>query len=622
MSIPVQCPACHHAFAVADRFAGKKGKCPKCGMIFRADPTPAPDIDVFPEVPLAPAAATPAVPRPKRLVAGADSARLQRAAAREMTTDSGPVETFANIPVGTPVGTPAPAAPAPFVPSDSGETSVLHRRRKQASLPLIIGGGLAALAAVGITIGIVIAMRGSSAPAVAQKTDEVEAADDDPATDENADTPAAAPGPADPPPIAPAAIDTASIAPLRANLLNLEITTLDGTSQAQAFLAGSMLAVAPLHAVEKATDVVATTADGQRVPVAGLAGTDPVHNLALLKLEPTAPLRLVQLPVSATAPAEALPVAALAQADATPPVVTGEIKKATIAAALAPSLRIIARRLTDRWDDDTVLVQHTVALPDSASGTPLFNASGQVVAIHLFYGELSGGLALDARYIADVAAKATSDITPFNPMAIARAAPGLKSPATPDTNETPDDPVADLLERIEDHHLECKLEHWAPSDATEYAQFQLLARFLNEAAQQADAADTPAEVKEKLLNATREVMFSIKAEDWPSDTAWQATGKLAEEGLKTPGEGFYALAKVVMAPSNQQFQNQPFALLEIIGTSQLILLPVAKEPERLKVDTHLLIFGVHENVSISINNGERMAALIRCKFALSAAKQD
>lgn len=38
MSIPVQRPACQHAFAVADRFGqARRENAPKCGMIFKAE---------------------------------------------------------------------------------------------------------------------------------------------------------------------------------------------------------------------------------------------------------------------------------------------------------------------------------------------------------------------------------------------------------------------------------------------------------------------------------------------------------------------------------------------------------------------------------------------------------
>jgi S1-C subfamily serine protease len=37
MAISVVCPECEHAFSVRDEYAGKRGKCPKCGGVFRAE---------------------------------------------------------------------------------------------------------------------------------------------------------------------------------------------------------------------------------------------------------------------------------------------------------------------------------------------------------------------------------------------------------------------------------------------------------------------------------------------------------------------------------------------------------------------------------------------------------
>jgi hypothetical protein len=37
MAISVVCPECEHAFSVRDEYAGKRGKCPRCGGVFRAE---------------------------------------------------------------------------------------------------------------------------------------------------------------------------------------------------------------------------------------------------------------------------------------------------------------------------------------------------------------------------------------------------------------------------------------------------------------------------------------------------------------------------------------------------------------------------------------------------------
>lgn len=46
MAISVTCPECDHSFSVRDEFAGKRGKCPKCGGVFRAEPAAEPAISV------------------------------------------------------------------------------------------------------------------------------------------------------------------------------------------------------------------------------------------------------------------------------------------------------------------------------------------------------------------------------------------------------------------------------------------------------------------------------------------------------------------------------------------------------------------------------------------------
>ncbi len=45
MSISVTCPECDHTFSVRNEYAGKRGKCPHCGGVFRAEPS-APSVGV------------------------------------------------------------------------------------------------------------------------------------------------------------------------------------------------------------------------------------------------------------------------------------------------------------------------------------------------------------------------------------------------------------------------------------------------------------------------------------------------------------------------------------------------------------------------------------------------
>ncbi|MFH1707829.1 MAG: hypothetical protein ABIF71_07920 [Planctomycetota bacterium] len=62
MKINVQCTKCSHKLAVDDQFAGKKGKCPKCGNVFVI---PAPAGAARPAGAPAPAAKTAPAAAPK-----------------------------------------------------------------------------------------------------------------------------------------------------------------------------------------------------------------------------------------------------------------------------------------------------------------------------------------------------------------------------------------------------------------------------------------------------------------------------------------------------------------------------------------------------------------------------
>lgn len=615
MSIPVQCPACQHAFAVADRFAGKKGKCPHCGGVFRAEAKPAEEIGVFPEAepdvfPEVPASAAPTLSAP----VGGTGKPLKRATPLGVAalSDSGPVETFPMVPhVSTAVSVPT--------------RTHLHSHRKSSPLPLIIGGSVAGLAVLGMVIGVVWSLGGTPAT-------NVETQKQDDRTSEVASNVEQSPTPA-PPPTPPApAIDVAALKRLESSVLAIEIKTPNGASKATCVLVAERgFAVTPAHGLTTATSVEAITADDIRIPVSGVAAIDVAHDLAIIKLEPTLPIPLTPIPIHSGDVPSSSDIAGIAASHEPTRVVAGKYKSADAFAKLSPTMRSKLKGAFSDWADDTTIVMHGVTLTSASVGAPLVTPEGRLVAIHVA-GDASGGLAIHAKHITPLLESAGSDIKPFGaPMVAANeATPANEStpspmdlkPLPPPMSDTPDDPIDALIARIEEHRQECEKKKWTAADATDYAQFQLFARFVHEAATGADMEDAPEPVKQKLADAVRLSLFGLTADNWPDEVAWKQTNEQAVKGFDAPGQGVFLLAQITIATSQgNMLGDVPLAVAEIVGQSKMIALPLKEGGEKLGVGDRLLVLGLHDPTSIiKLNNID--VPLVRTKYVISVAKQD
>jgi predicted Zn finger-like uncharacterized protein len=627
MSIPIQCPACQHAFAVADRFAGKKGKCPKCGMIFKAPA--AEGLDVFPEVPPAPAS-VPVVPGPKRLA----TLRSEGGAAPPSGYDSGAVDTFpvvaaapvvGNIPRGTPVAAQQQQPTFAAAAHDSGAHRVSARKSKSMPLPVLIGSAVGGLALIGIVLGVVWSLgNNDNAKPIAKTTDATETT----TTATDAD-PAPAPAVVQPP--APP-LDVAALAPLRARVMTLEIKTAAGTTKAACFLVAERgYAVTAWHLIERAVSVEAITADDVRISVGGTAAIDAAHDLAIIKLEPTLPVPLEPFELSKTDPNVNTDLAGVELAGATP-ILAGKFKSTDTMSRLSPSLRAKLKNVLGDWADDTGVVLHSVRLSAGSVGAPLVSKDGHVIGMQVVSDLAGSGLAIHVRHIAALVENAGSTLKPFGepltsadpPTVTPTETPGTTPPADPVPLPAPrpEDPIDDLVARITEHRSECEKKNWTAQDAVDYAQFQLLARFINEAATLAETAGTTPENKEKLEAAVRAAMFSLTAEAWPSDAAWGKTNKQVAKGLETPSQGVFALARVVVPTSQGNMVNGvPIALAEIVGESQMIVLPMASGGDKFALDDRLLVIGMHDPAFAVQFKGINVP-LVRTKYVLAVRKQD
>jgi hypothetical protein len=186
------------------------------------------------------------------------------------------------------------------------------------------------------------------------------------------------------------------------------------------------------------------------------------------------------------------------------------------------------------------------------------------------------------------------------------------------------DPVDDVIARIKEHQAACEKLGWKASDATEYAQFQLLALKITEASRLADSAGLSELAKERLLRAVREAIYSLSAEEWPDDAAWIKTNDVAGKALDTPGEGVFALGRVLVPTSaGNVFDGAPVAIVELVDSEakQLVAINVASGAEKLRRDQRVLVIGVDSATRITLNDRNdpkvsRIAPHVNCKFVV------
>ena len=95
---------------------------------------------------------------------------------------------------------------------------------------------------------------------------------------------------------------------------------------------------------------------------------------------------------------------------------------------------------------------------------------------------------------------------------------------------------------------------------------------------------------------------------------------MAVEGLKTPNQGVFAIGRVVLPTSQgQKLNGVPIAVLELIGTTQNIVVPLKNGGDKFDVDDHMLIVGVHD-ASVMVRLNDNLTPLVRTKFVLATAK--
>lgn len=203
------------------------------------------------------------------------------------------------------------------------------------------------------------------------------------------------------------------------------------------------------------------------------------------------------------------------------------------------------------------------------------------------------------------------------------APPGSRAAGSP-TPERPDKPAPGSLasvDLIEQLHQKCRAMKWAPATAAQYATHQELARYVTAAQFLTDDASVQKGLRVIIGAAAQEVLDDLSKTPWPEQPRLAKVNRLAVEGLKRPGRALFAYVEVAYTSHEaEKVDGVPSVVVQLIGTGQLIVVPVREDPADLHRRSRWLLMGVHDpaiQFSLSTSAADepaQTAPLVRAKY--------
>ena len=671
MTIRVECPGCEHALNVPDSYAGKKGKCPKCGTIFRA--AAADEIAEFPlesledeesDDPPAPSpaktskASTPKIPAPKRKVPGVPKPAKLRDETRP----------------------PKPAAPADDSPADleevdaldaaaaeesgggsplglsSGGSDPLGARRRTAAkkanlLPVFIVIGVAGFLAAGTLAAIVVSRQFGRDGATDVAQDDGEADGSDPSAadgggNDGAITPNRRTGEL-----------TKNWDGLKSAVVTLTVHNASGSETGIGVIVDprGWLATAS-RLIEGAQRAEAKFASGSMYSIEGIIGIDKPHGLTLLKLG-NMPTGIKTLSVAGGA--KLTDGAEIYIRDHSDELKHCDVEKMIAPGEMAASLSFFLREQGLSETKDLCWIRHNAAIAAEDRGAPLLNEAGEVVGVAVQLNENATlGYAIDARHLADLVAGADEQVTPFGEDQLAEADPddalpddaepdgdstvpdddepsepdddSSELPAMPDDDEpddnepddalpddtVPDDdgpalpqPAAELsVESLTEAAEECRRMEWTPATGADYAKLQRLAELVDKATSPGADADA--------AGAAEQLLDEMSADAWKGDRV-RATNDLAKQAFETEGRPTFFYGRAIA--KSMLNGDTPAVAMRLSGTQQWVVVPAKENADQLTPNQRFLVIGRHDGrLQIQgMEGGDKPAVRIAANHVIS-----
>lgn len=502
MPFSVSCPQCGYRFRVPDHLEGKRGKCPQCKGVFRAEKNKVAqrgDDAAAGAFPVSAEAADPdatqssivddtvaaaadnpgtksrvAIPRPRvldEMVKSPPPPDQEREGEssddetdvfpgeapppRQKSSGKSPPPRRATA-ASAPRATATTAAPLIHVAADGqggeDEGAFARRRRSNSKLGLFIAAGvlgLVAILAVGGGVlwsvfgdGLLLATSdSSSSDATLDENGDADAKSLNSRGEGNGSNSAAADTPDGNKPPTAARLSSEVIAAVRPALVEIEITDATGQKRTgRGFLPGRRGQVASSYTlVRDATSAVVELSDGRRFEVAGTTDRAPQVSLAILKLR-EAPPELPALRLNAAADATGDRAAFIVHGDDVLPVkIARTLPPSSLPPVARPALPVKLRE-----SREVLLLEHDIHIARQLDGSPLLDADGRVLGVNIFVGDRARrGYAIGAKYLARLLEQSSDEkLQPLREMVAASdlpdAFPDLPEPGVPRRDDSPD----------------------------------------------------------------------------------------------------------------------------------------------------------------------------------------
>lgn len=555
MALACRCGGCQAEFKVRDEMAGKLGKCPRCGDVFRV---------------------------PAAIETGQTEDSISAADQSAYPAVSG----APRVQVGT---SPVAAASRPgssHASSKSRRAAGRTAAKRGRGKPPIWVWHSAGLIAIVALVGIIMALRGGDdAPVVQDQPGSKKKRGDQPPTPPTHDAFAGAmDGPeklADP--YAPGLVPTGPKkeekrvekpqpgAPLdeyaryaEHAIVKLDVYS-DDFNQTDSLGSGFIididqrLVVTNYHVLQSAVKAHVKFNNGVRFGVLGYVAVKPESDLAIIQVN--------GLPPQATAlemKVDGDPQASDAVVSIGHPlghefqVTRGQVDFVKRTRELPDDIRAFLHEGIHNSSDDEVWIKHSAEINPGNSGGPVLNAHGEVLGVNTFKRTTEPhGYALHAKHVAELLQHRLNEPEPLTKYFRPRQPQGMQLS------------IADLKPAFE----AAAATNWtpqSPADAEKIAKFALIFTL----ARQVAASDAQLPDKAEWKKQTEEIHEALRSTTWNSGHAQALNGLAASAELK-PGLGLMAIGKV-----RRTFQHQAeggaaqIVHVEIEGAKKQIFVPM------------------------------------------------
>ena len=558
MAIPVRCTGCGSAMKVADQYAGKKGKCPKCGGIVQ-------------------------VPKIARAMNSRQPAAVNRPTAKKPTVTPAPNRTITRAPL-------SPVRPAP-------------RGKKQSAPPpwvWVAGSGGVAVVILLLVGFVKNGSHDSTVPAPTTIASVPRPAAGNAASEES--IPSAAAWTSNRPSPTPGLVPvTASddVFPDHSRpkiaktfeevahaIVKFEMPLPNGSMiTGTGFLIDSRGWVATNHHVASMASTAARVKlnSGRKIEIEGIIALAPERDLAIVKLKEL-PSDSLLLDIGYR---DVPKIGTRVYVYGHPlnnefSLVEGIVSRVLTTAELAaqqPDGGNVLSKLNSPADQ--LWIQTDATVSQGNSGGPLLDENCRVIGVNTFANlDARFGFASHVKYLKALADRSSGEVT------LLEQPSELKPPGRPNSSPTPDKPreifvSEEKLQRLFD---DAAAFGWQPANQENYAVMAELALMMT-ACKEPHNKDIPF----KLSDLVDQLFARIKQVSW-SDEHASAINRYAKEKI-TPDHGV-VLVGTVMGTATDDSGKISAIIIEVSGVSELFLVPIDKHSLAPSQGTRLLVFGV------------------------------